>query len=200
MSARFRLRPRRPRAVLDEVPADKQAFVIDHARASCARALAPAPPACEQLLRALGQPDFYDSVAKHNVARAADWQEMARVQRQFQEAEVAFDPRTRAYSESMRLTLHAATLLHMRDVIDLPADRHLFEAFLELHVTAFHENGAWFGNMHIAWCGALDVVRATRLSMLAHAPDLHDGRFATDSHTVRAAEMIRAARRSALGR
>jgi hypothetical protein len=198
VTSRHVLKPRRPRAVLNEVPAALQPLVASLAHDACVAALQPLPPACQALHPRFGAPDFYDALAQLNVVRASDWIEMARVQRQFHAAEVNFDVRTRAYSESMRLTLHGAVLWHLRAVTNPLADRHFFEQFLELHVTAFHENGAWLGNMHIAWCGALDVVGATRLSMLAHAKDLHDGQFTHDRGAVCAAEWVRQARRSAL--
>jgi hypothetical protein len=198
VTERYTLRGARPHAVLDEVPAPLQWLVVNLARDRCFSALEPIPPACLVLHRPFGQPDFYDVLAQLNAARAADWSEMARVQRTFHEAEPSFDRATRAYSESMRLTLHVATLLHVRDIADIANDRHFFERFLELHVTAFFENGAWLGNMHIAWCGALDVVGATRLTMIAHAPELIDGAFTRDAHAVTAAQWVREARRGAL--
>jgi hypothetical protein len=148
-------------------------------------------PVTRRLLPLVDDPHFYDVLATLDRAHASDWREMAKVQRAFHKAEPSFDKTTRRYSEHMRLTLHAAVLLHIADP-SLRGDRSLYEAFLELHPTAFHENGAWFDRMDIPLTGALHVVEATPMSMWKRAGSLLAGAFVTDHATVRAAAIVRA--------
>jgi|GEM_PF-2458084 len=164
--------------------------------------LAPAVRAeARRLIDGIGSPSFYDVVATIDPKDASDWREMGRVQRTFRAAEPRFDARTRAYSESMRLTLHAAVILHLVDpTLQLDASgrrRSLFESFLELHVTAFRENGGWFGHMDIPWTGAASVVGHTRLSVARHTRDLVDGIDLRDPAAIRAAAWVAQARAGA---
>lgn len=158
------------------VPPEKQAAVTD-------------------LVRHLGRPDFYERMAVHQPQDAAKWKEMAKVQKQFGEAEAGYDATTRAYSESMRLTLHASAVQHLGLEGQSPT-KPLYERFIELHPTAFHQNGGWVDNLQIPLSGARDVAVATPVAMVLNAADLVQGSFRTDPHTVRAAQMVREARRS----
>ena len=96
----------------------------------------------------------------------------------------------------MRLTLHAALILHVADkgISSVAGKPDLYERFVELHVTAFHENGGWFDNLLIGWLGALDVLQATPLPMWKRAHELLEGTFFKDKETVQAASMVHAAR------
>lgn len=190
---------RRPHAVFSPIAASQQADVAARVQRSVATYLKAqsgagppsASPSVSRLLAHVGDARFYDVVATLEPSHANDWREMGKVQRAFHDAEPRFDAKTRAYSESMRLTLHAALIQHVAD----PSDRlELFEMFLELHVTAFHENGGWIDNMHIGLMGALDVVKATPMEMIYHADELAEGAFVTDAATVRAAQWVREAR------
>lgn len=152
-------------------------------------------PLVKDMLAHVGKPDFYDALAKHDPAHAQKWTEMARVQRDFAKVEPEYDAKTRAYSESMRLTLHASVLQHLAK--DGVTDS-LYERFIELHPTAFHENGGWVDNLQIPLTGAMAVAKATPAEMWLNAKDLADGALLTDAPTVKAAELVRAARREAL--
>lgn len=150
-------------------------------------------PEVARLLERFGAKDFYDLVATIELEDADDWHEMGRVQRQFAAAEHFFDVETRAYTEAMRLTLHATVILHLAD----PTQRRvssLFEQFIELHVSAFRDHGGWFDNLQIPRSGAFAVVEATRPSMIVHLPDLIEGAFYPDALTLLAARWVREAR------
>jgi hypothetical protein len=188
------------------VSTDDDPAVVGPLRGSVLAALPPSlsPPLraeARRLIDGIGSPTFYDVVATIDPKDASGWREMGRVQRTFRAAEPRFDARTRAYSESMRLTLHAAVILHLVDpTLQLDASgrrRPLFESFLELHVTAFRENGGWFGHMEIPWSGAASVVGHTRLSVLAHGRDLVDGIDLRDPAAIRAAAWVAQARAGA---
>lgn len=192
-----------PSAEFAAVPADKQAKVTQSVRraleAQLAGRIAPVRQAAvKHLLAHAGQPDFYEAVAKHDPASAAKWNGMAKVQRQFASAEPGYDPKTRAYSESMRLTLHASVVLHLAN----PSTNQgmpLFERFIKLHPTAFHQNGGWVDNLQIPLSGALKVAEATPKEMWLNTAALAEGAFITDAPTIKAAELVRAARRAATG-
>jgi hypothetical protein len=189
----------KPHAVFTEVAPARHARVYEVVRERLEKALPSRSKSVDSLIALVGSPRFYDEVARVDPSRAADWITMGRVQRQFHDAEPGFDGKTRAYSESMRVTLHAALIQHLADPSLRGKDRDLFEMFLELHVTAFHENGAWLDNMQIPWPGALEVVRSTPLEMAYHGKNLLDGSFVRDAATIRAAEWVRQGRRAALG-
>jgi hypothetical protein len=185
----------KPHAVFDEISPALEPDVADHLANAVEAWLPPdAPASAHKLLDLIGSPDFYDVVAQLDPKSASDWREMGRVQRSFRAAEPKFDEKTRAYSESMRLTLHAALIEHLCQ----PNAKSLFETFLELHPTAFYENGAWLDNMQIGWKGALDVVGATRPEMVFHTGDLVEGGFEKDQDAVRAAAWVRDARNAVI--
>jgi hypothetical protein len=189
-----------PSAELRTVPVSKQGRVTRALVRSLGVELAGrVPPGrkafVSELLRHVGRPDFYEVLAVHDPARAAQWKAMARVQRDFAKAEPGYDAKTRAYSESMRLTLHATVVQHVALEGVTP---RLYERFLELHPTAFNENGGWFGNLHIPVTGALAIVKATPGQMWLNAGELVEGAHLRDALTVRAAELVRQARREVL--
>ena len=187
-----------PPEVFAQIPPALQPRVAAHVQHSLRRTLGvDAVAGVERMLALVGNGRFYDAVAQLDPRHAEDWREMGRVQRTFAAAEPGFDERTRAYSESMRLTLHAALIEHLADP-GLRGKDDLFEAFIELHVTAFDENGAWIDNLQIGFLGALDVLGATRVSILEYTVDLTQGAFQRDAVAVRAAERVRQARRAVL--
>jgi hypothetical protein len=178
------------------VPAARQAKVTAALQQKLGAQLGPSP-AVKDLIAHVGAPDFYDVLAKHDPKFAAQWHEMAKVQRQFAAAEPKYDAKTRAYSESMRLTLHAAVLQHFA----VPESNHglsLYDRFIALHPTAFHQNGAWVDNLQIPLAGALAVAEATPGEMWLNAAGLFEGSFITDAPTIQAAQWVREARRAAL--
>ena len=192
-----------PSAEFATVPAGQQAKVTQGVqRALEAQLLGKVPPerqaAVKDLLAHVGQPDFYETVAKYDPASAEKWNGMAKVQRQFAKAEPGYDPKTRAYSESMRLTLHAAVVQHFADP-KTNQGMPLFERFIKLHPTAFHQNGGWVDNLQIPLSGALKVAEATPKEMWLNTRGLAEGSFLTDAPTLAAAQWVRAARREAIG-
>lgn len=193
---------RAPHAEFSPVPETRQAAVAASLKKSLSALLALRPnsdrgAAVQELLTHVGEPDFYEVLATRDPARAASWHEMARVQRQFAAAEPGYDEKTRAYSESMRLTLHAAVLQHFADPA-LNQGQALYDRFIELHPTAFHQNGGWVDNLQIPASGALAVAEATPFAMATHLTGLLQGACLEDSATVTAAQLVRQARRDAL--
>jgi hypothetical protein len=191
-----------PHAVFTTVPASKQAQVTTALKRSLTSTLeghvAPGRQAAvDELLTHVGQPDFYDVLARHDPKHAGDWKDMAKVQRQFAAAEPRYDPKTRAYSESMRLTLHAAVLQHFADP-GTNKGMTLYDRFIALHPTAFHQNGGWVDNLQIPLSGAMAVAQATPLEMWLHVGGLAEGSFIDDAPTVKAAQLVRDARTHAL--
>ena len=192
-----------PSAEFKTVPVGQQAKVTQGLqRALEAQLLGKVAPerqaAVKDLLAHVGQPDFYETVAKYDPASAEKWKGMAKVQRQFAKAEPGYDVKTRAYSESMRLTLHASVVQHFADP-KTNEGMPLFERFIKLHPTAFHQNGGWVDNLQIPLSGALKVAEATPAQMWLNTEGLAEGSFITDAPTIRAAEMVRTARREAIG-
>lgn len=188
-----------PSAEFRTVPAAKQSAVVDALRATLRselevpsldvrkRAIA------ERLIAAAGTPEFYNEVAVINPRRANSWHRMARTQVTFNKAEASYDPLTRAYSESMRLTLHAAVIQHVLDP-SLRGRESLYERFLQLHPTAFHENGAWLDNMQIPIQGAIAVTKTMPTTLWIVAPHIGGGVLIRDEAAVRAADWVRRAR------
>ncbi len=186
-----------PSAEFRTVPAARQAKVTAALRQTLSAQLS-SSPAVKDLTAHVGAPDFYDTLAKYDPKCAAQWHEMAKVQREFAAAEPKYDAKTRAYSESMRLTLHAAVLQHFA----APETNHglsLYDRFIALHPTAFHQNGGWVDNLQIPLAGALAVAEATPGEMWLNAAGLFQGSFITDAPTIQAAQWVREARRAALG-
>ncbi|MDX2015396.1 MAG: hypothetical protein SFW67_34715 [Myxococcaceae bacterium] len=147
-----------------------------------ARELAP-------LVRDVGSPSFYRTMGRFDRDHRGAWLEMAQVQRSFADAEPGYDGRTRAYSESMRLTLHATAVLHRAT-----STGNQYETFIRNHVTAFRENGGSFGNLRIGLSGSAEVLRNTPLRMMQQAPTLAGAAFDEDPFTQVAAELVRQAR------
>ncbi|MFO0596561.1 MAG: hypothetical protein U0228_14690 [Myxococcaceae bacterium] len=191
-----------PSAVFTEVPASKQAKVAKAVQASLSAQLEGKVPAdrragVDQLIAHVGKPDFYDVLATLDPKHGKDWTEMANVQRQFAAVEPKYDSKTRAYSESMRLTLHASVIQHFA-FPETNKGMSLYDRFIALHPTAFHQNGGWVDNLQIPVSGAAAVAEATPKEMWFHAAGLLGGAFITDAPTVAAAQMVRDARSSAL--
>ncbi len=191
-----------PSAEFTPVPAARQAKVTQGVQAALKTQLEGKVPkarqaAVRELLAHVGKPDFYETVAKYDPESAKKWNGMAKVQRQFAAVEPSYDPKTRAYSESMRLTLHASVVQHLAN----PASNQgmpLFDRFIALHPTAFHQNGGWVDNLQIPLSGARAVAEATPAEMWLNAAGLFEGSFITDAPTVAAAQLVREARRAAL--
>jgi hypothetical protein len=185
------------------VPADRQAEWIDALRAEVAagvdvhRLPAARRKVVETLLGELGTPGFYDRVALLEPGRSSGWTSTARVQRRLAAAESTFDAATRAFCESVRLTLHAALV----DCVANPRSREgqsLYARFIELHPTAFRQNGGWIGNLRIPLEGVLQLLGSAPLRLLLEAPRLLLGSTFVDPAAIRGAVWVRRARRSLL--
>ncbi len=191
-----------PSAEFTPVPASKQVKVRQGVQAALIAQLEGHVPrarqaAVQQLVGRVGQPDFYDTLAKLDPGHAREWTEMGRVQRQFAAVEPKYDAKTLAYSQSMRLTLHASVVQHFA----APKTNQgvaLYDRFIALHPTAFHQNGGWVDNLQIPAAGAMAVAQATPAEMWLHAAGLFQGSFITDAPTVTAAQLVRDARLNAL--
>ena len=193
-------KPGAPCAVFTPVPASRQDKVLGALRSALSRTLDVAPGrrgAVNELISHVGQPDFYDVLARADPQSASSWHEMARTQQTFAAAEPGYDDTTRAYSESMRLTLHAAVLAHFAKPESNGKDS-LFQRFIALHGTAFHQNGGWVDNLHIPVAGALSVVHAMPMAMWNHLACVGFGSMHADAQTVAAAQWVRDARRAAV--
>ncbi|MDP3499129.1 MAG: hypothetical protein Q8S33_02300 [Myxococcales bacterium] len=141
------------------------------------------------LVRDVGTPHFYKSMARFDRDNRAQWVEMAKVQKGFADAEPGYNSKTRAYSESMRLTLHSTAVLHRAT-----SSGEQYSGFIQNHVTAFRENGGWFSNLKLDGRGAAGVMRNTPAQMARELPQLARGLGEEDPHTQAAAEMVRRAR------
>lgn len=175
------------------VPAGRQDSVAVAVRRQLGEKLEAYSPAVARelapLVRDVGTPHFYKSMARFDPANRAQWLEMVKVQRQFADAEPGYDARTRAYSESMRLTLHGTAVLHRGT-----SSGNQYETFIRNHVTAFRENGGWFGNLQLGASGSGEVLANTPMRMGRELPTLLGASFDEDPHTQVAAEMVRQAR------
>lgn len=190
-----------PSAEFTPVPANKQAKVAEGVKAALTAQLKGVPKeraaAVKELVAHVGSPDFYDTLARLDPKSAKQWTEMATVQRTFAAVEPKYDAKTRAYSESMRLTLHASVIQHFA-APDTNQGMKLYDRFIALHPTAFHQNGGWVDNLQIPLSGAMQVAEATPAEMWLHSGGLFQGSFITDAPTIAAAQMVRNARRGAL--
>ncbi len=192
--------PKSPRAVFTPIPPARQDKVLSSLRSTLTRSLADLAPGrragVAELIAHVGQPDFYNVLAKLDPQSASSWNEMARTQQKFGAAEPGYDDTTRAYSESMRLTLHASVIAHFANPRSNGKDT-LFQRFIALHSTAFHQNGGWVDNLHIPLTGALSVVHAMPVAMWSHLACVGLGSVQADALTVAAAQQVRDARLSA---
>jgi hypothetical protein len=151
--------------------------------------------AVDGLLPQVGTAGFYGALARLEPQEGAAWRSMAGVQRRFAAAEAGLDPTTRAWCDSMRLTLHAAAV----ECVANPRHREgqsLYARFIELHPTAFHQNGGWFDNQRLSLAGALELAFATPLGILAEVPRLLLGAALTDPAAIKGADWVRRARRA----
>lgn len=119
------------------------------------------------LRRAVGDDMFYSIVAELDRPNAAGWLEMVSVQADFAAGEPSYDRETRAYSESMRLTLHWSLVFLFESPQELNRARRssggIFGYFVRLHPTAFKANGACTLNP----IGMAEVMFNTRGSMVS---------------------------------
>ncbi len=192
-----------PKAEFATVPAARQAKVALEVQASLTAHLSGAEislrrkDAVRELIAFIGQPDFYDRLGAFDKTHRAKWNEMTEIQREFAVEEPKYDPKTRAYSESMRLTLQASAVLHFAQP-GTNKGSSLYARFLALHPTAFHQNGGWVDNLQIPVTGAIAVLEATPMAMWKNTLKLLKGAHIADAPTVDAAQMVREARRAAI--
>lgn len=154
----------------------------------------------EKLKEKYGQKDFYNQLAEYDPANADKWNEMARIQQGFADAEPGYDAATRAYSESMRETLHQSTINMFEDPAALNGvtsngSDGLYDWYIRMHGTAFRENGAWNSDFLTRGMG---VMTNTDPAMIWNANRLRKGMGEEDEKAKRAAEQVRA-RRAAQG-
>ncbi|MFO0607655.1 MAG: DUF4150 domain-containing protein [Polyangiales bacterium] len=102
----------------------------------------------EKLKADYGKPDFYKHMAELDPANADKWNQMAEIQERFRAGESGYDAATKAYSESMRETLHQSTINMLEDPAGLrstmgQSQTGLYDWYIRMHGTAFNENGAW---------------------------------------------------------
>jgi|GEM_PF-1022639 len=148
------------------------------------------------LRRAVGDDMFYSIVAELDPPNAVGWLEMVAVQADFAEGEPSYDAETRAYSESMRLTLHWS-LVFIFESGEINRARSspggLFGYFVRLHPTAFKANGACELNP----VGMAGVMFNTRSSMMSaqNIAWISQGLASRYEVAIRAARHVREARR-----
>jgi len=185
-------------AQLGTVPADKQPVVASRVRRMLDEKLSKLDDfhraQLEPLKKAVGTPDFYKQAAKLDPAHADDWNKMADVQKQFAAAEPGYDAKTRAYSESMRLTLQAGAVMQFASDPNHTTDK--FSNFIAGHVTAFRENGGWLTNNKIGAGNSASVLWHTPSSMYPNIGTLTGAAWSgNDDVSMRtSAEMVRRAR------
>ncbi len=95
---------------------------------------------------AVGHPMFYSIVSELDPSNAAAWLQMVDVQGTFEAGEDSYMPRGRAYSESMRHTLHWSIVFIFEDPQLLAraqaSEGGLMGYFVRLHPVAFKANGS----------------------------------------------------------
>jgi peptidoglycan hydrolase-like protein with peptidoglycan-binding domain len=183
-------------AELRTVPAGDQERVQGRVRRTLERKLSELSPyqreRLQPLVDSVGKPDFYNKLAMIDPSHASGWRQMAGVQAAFAGAESGYDPQTRAYSESMRLTLHTTAVLQLAS--DPQMGRDHYDDFIAAHVTAFRENGGWFTNLKIGMEGSFEVLRNTPWAMAANAGTLVGAVDNDDPSARTGAEIVRRAR------
>ena len=155
-----------------------------------------------KLKESSGKSDFYNKMAEFDPKNADKWNEMAGVQERFRAGEAGYDDATRAYSESMRETLHQSTINMfedgngLRDVTS-SSNTGLYDWYIRMHGTSFSENGAW--NSDFLLRGG-SVLKNTDPRMIKNAPGLGKGMWDNykdnkDPYAKRAAEQVRERRK-----
>jgi hypothetical protein len=145
------------------------------------------------LIAAIGRTDFYLVAAKLDPTNADGWVRMSRAQNSFAHDERHESARTRAYSEAMRLTLHASLILHLADPASTKG-RDLLDYFIALHNTAFRVNGGWFTNMKISIHGAATIANEALRNGMGLRWLFEVGKQNHDAYTEQAGNMVRHAR------
>lgn len=139
-----------------------------------------------------GKSDFYDQLAEYDPQHADWWKQMSGVQQTYHDAEGGYDAATRAYSESMRETLHQSTIDLFEDPAGLAkvnanGDSGLYDWYIGMHRTAFDQNGAW--NSDFLGRGT-SIARVTPGAMYGNAGRLWNG-DPNDPYAKAAAEEVR---------
>jgi len=150
---------------------------------------------------AIGHPMFYSIVAELDPSNAGAWLQMVDVQGTFEAGEGSYMTRGRAYSESMRHTLHWSILFIFEDPQLLAraqaSEGGLMGYFVRLHPVAFKANGA----CNLSLYDMLAVTWNTHTSMYSRqiAGWLIEGGQNEQEYMVarRAADHVRALRRAA---
>jgi hypothetical protein len=153
----------------------------------------------ERLREQYGKDKFYDQLAEYDPQHADWWRQMSGVQQQYHAAEAGYDAATRAYSESMRETLHQSTINLFENPaalsqVNANGSSGLYDWYVGMHRTAFDQNGAW--NSDFIARGT-SIARVTPMAMYTNAGRLVTG-DSNDPHAKAAAEQVRQ-RRAAAG-
>lgn len=151
----------------------------------------------EKLKQHYGKPDFYNQLEGYDPNHAEWWKEMAGVQEHYRAFEPVFDSATRAYSESMRETLHQSVINLFEDGSALNnvtsnGSSGLYDWYIGMHRTAFYQNGAW--NADFLSRGVM-IALITPQSMTRNLDRLLAGN-SNDPHAERAVEQVRERRKT----
>lgn len=123
----------------------------------------------------LGQPDFYNVMARMDPRSAGQWNEMAEVQARFQQGEPGYNQRTRTYSASMRESLHRAAIgLYQQ----MPPGQ-VYDQFIAVHPALFNANGA----LTLSAAEGSAVIRNTDGRMARVLPALIDNTVRMQDYT-----------------
>ena len=139
-----------------------------------------------------GKPDFYDQLAEYDPQHADWWKQMSGVQQTYGAAEPGYDEATRAYSESMRETLHQSTINLFEDgpalsQVNANGSSGLYDWYIGMHRTAFDQNGAWNSDF---LARGTSIARQTPGAMYENAGRLWNG-DPNEPHAKAAAEEVR---------
>ncbi len=139
-----------------------------------------------------GKSDFYDQLAEYDPKHADWWKQMSGVQQTYGNAEAGYDAATRAYSESMRETLHQSTINLFEDPAGLAkvngnGSSGLYDWYVGMHRTAFDQNGAWNSDF---WGRGTSIGWVTPKEMYGNASRLYNG-DPNDPYAKAAAEEVR---------
>lgn len=152
----------------------------------------------EKLKEQYGKDKFYDQLAEYDPQHAEWWKEMSGVQQTYHSAEAGYDAATRAYSESMRETLHQSTINLFENPgalsqVNANGSSGLYDWYVGMHQTAFAQNGAW--NYDFIGRGT-SIAAVTPWAMYSNAGRLVTG-DSNDPHAKAAAEQVRKRRAEA---
>lgn len=150
----------------------------------------------ERLRQHYGEPDFYKQLSEFDSQNASRWDLMADFQEKFRAAEPDYVDAARAYSESMRETLHQSMINLFEDgpalhSITQNSSTGLYDWLIQIHPTAFYENGAFNADFIPLGIG---VLLHADPRIISNVPQFIQGTPTTDPYAERAAAQVRANR------